>query len=108
MQKGFCIFAGAQTLTLLGLGLSRLEAFDTTGSVHHLLLTSIEWMRRTRDINVRQWVLIPIFPLISDLGLDGRTNEKSFSTRVVVENNETVVLWVDISFHSAATLPKNL
>lgn len=85
---------------------ARLELLDATRGVHNLLCSGVERMRDTRHFNMRNWVLLAIFPSICLFTLDSGADQKAGSRRVIVEDHLAVVLWMDICFHSGGTIQK--
>ena len=39
------------------------KLIDTTGGIHELRFSGVEWMRLVADFHLDQWVLVSVFPL---------------------------------------------
>ena len=77
-----------------------LELLDSAGGIHDLFLTSVERMTGARDIDVRKWVLLAVSPGVCLARFDGRTDQKTLVVRVILENDQTIIIWVNIFFHA--------
>ena len=82
-----------------GLACAIFESFYSTGGIHYFFLTSIEWVWCAWNVHKGNRVLLTISPFFSFTGFNSWTNQKTFTTRVIVENHCSVVFWVNICFH---------
>ena len=77
-----------------------LELLDPACGIDVSLLTGIERMRSTRDVEFEERVLVAIFPLNRLGRAYGRASQEGKIRVTVLKNNRTVVIRVNVLFHT--------
>ena len=52
------------------------ELVNSTGRIHELCFTRVEWVRLVADFHLDQWVLVSVFPLDGFFGCGSRTAQE--------------------------------
>lgn len=79
------------------------EFVNPSSSIDKLHLTGEERMRTVGDFQLDEWILLAIFPGNGVFRSSTAASQEGFIGGKILENDKTVILWMDIFFHDQVT-----
>lgn len=99
-NSSFLGFVCKSLAAFFGSSSASFEAVDAAFGVDNLFFTGEEWVRSARNVHFHKRVFVAVFPFDSFVAGRGALRQKRELRCLVLENDEAVVGWMYIFFHS--------